>query len=309
MQSDIGFCSQCGAQGAVGAKCEYCGSTIVAPHNIQDESHSMSQSWSDFHLDGFLLVPENIEGESDCPDFYVIEGKKTGNQGLINRYGEIVVPCIYDYLKIYLDYELCCAYKDYRHGVIGVDGHIVIPFDEENPLGIYVISDNCIVGYNRIFDLHGNLKIELPSDDRIVSLTESYATTYPDNKGLFSVESGELLLPQEYRIDKVINYSLFLVNKVTDGFTRYGLFNPQTKEFVLPVEYLSIQYQESGSYVAKLKSVLDNRITTMSTLTFKTIDGDIVIEKEEKQNFQTANSPGCLLLLLPLLSPLLYFFL
>lgn len=306
MLSNLGYCTQCGAQGEIGTKCEYCGSTISAPQ--PQGNHSMIESWGDYYLDGFSIVSENAEGGTDFPEFQVIKGDRTGNYGLVDRYGVVRIPCIYDYLKVYLDYNLCTLAKDYRHAVYNTDGQVVIPFGEMNPLGAFLFSDGLIVGYNTIYDLQGNLKIKLSVDNRIILLSDLYASTIK-KRGVYSIESGEKLLPDDCKVDKIIDKHLIIVNKVFNGFTRYGIFDCSSKEFVLKTEFSSIQEQGYKHYVARGQSEQENGSTLSRILTLAIHDGKLLVEKEEKQNFQTGSGTGCLLLLLPLISPLLYFLL
>lgn len=306
MLSNLGYCAQCGAQGEIGTKCEYCGSTISAPQ-LQG-NHSMIVSWGDYHLDGFSIVNENAEGNTDFPDFQVIKGDRSGKYGLVDRYGVVRIPCIYDYLKVYLDYNLCSIAKDYRHAMFNTDGQVVVPFGDINPLGVFLISDGLVVGYDTIYDLQGNLKVKLATDSRVILLSNLYASTL-SKRGLYSIEGGEQMLSDDYKVDKIIDTHLVIVNKVFDGFTRYGIYNCASKEFVLDTEFTSIQEQGYKRYVAKAQYSQENGTTAMRTLTLKVNGENIAIEKEEKQNYQTGSGTGCLLFLLPLLSPLLYFLL
>ncbi|MCQ2237788.1 MAG: WG repeat-containing protein [Bacteroidaceae bacterium] len=307
MQSDLGFCTQCGAQGRIGNKCEYCGSTISASRQLGN--YSMIESWGDYHFDGFSIVSENVEGNTDFPEFQVIKGDRTGYYGLIDRYGNVRIPCIYDYLMVYLDYNLCSIAKDYRHAIFNTEGQIVVPFEEANPLGLFLILDSLIFGYNTVYDLQGNLKVKLPTNDKIILLSNLYASTI-HSRGLYSLENGEALLSTNYKVEKIIGTHLVIVSKVFDGFTRYGIFNCLSKDFVLKMEYSSIQEHGYKDYIASSFHVLNNGTTKSNTLTF-TISSDnrIVVEKEELQTFQTPSGNGCMLLLLLMLSPLLYFFL
>lgn len=312
MLTSIGICSQCGASGEVGSKCEYCGSTIVtASHNnTQDEGHSMMESWGDFRLDGFSLVHDNLKGETDSPDYYVIEGNRTGNQGLIDRYGNFTIPCIYDRINAYLDYGICCVSKNCQHGVIDFDGNTVIPLCGNISEDLFVVQYGMIVGFNSVYDIRGNLKIQLPSGSRILLLSSNIATTYPKCKGLYDLNTGELLLSLEYKIERNIGNDLYLVNKFNGGVTRYGIYKPETKEFLFPTEYLSIQYQENRLYVARLQSVQNDATTGMRTITFSVRGNEIKIEKEEEQTFQTGSGAGCMLTLLIVLTlPISLFFL
>lgn len=307
MQSNLGFCSQCGAQGEIGNKCEYCGSTISVSKS--EGNHSMIESWGDYHLDGFSIANEKVKGSTDISEVQVLRGNRSGKYGLVNKYGNIIIPCINDHLMVYLDYHLCTVSKDYRNAIYDTDGKVVIPFGDANPMGVFVIQNNLIVGYNTIFDLQGNIKVALPSQDRIVLVSELYASTFPEARSLYDIGSGEQLLSKDFRVDKIIDSHLLIVNKVFDGFTRYGIYNCASKEFVLNPEYTSIQEQGYKRYVAKEQYLQENGTTALRTLTFKVNGDNIAIEKDEKQNFQSGSGAGCLLFLLPLLSPLLYFLL
>lgn len=302
----LGYCTQCGAQGEIGGKCEYCGSSITTPR--PQGNHSMIESWSDYHLDGFSIVDENAEGGSDFPEFQVIKGDRTGKYGLVDRYGIVRIPCIYDYLKVYLDYNLCTIAKDYCHAIYNTNGQAVVPFGDINPLGVFLISDGLAVGYDTIYDLQGNLKVKLTTDSRVILLSNFYASTL-NKRGLYSIESGEQLLSDDYKVDKIIDTHLVIVNKVFDGFTRYGIYNCASKEFELNPEFTSIQEQGYKRYVAKAQYSQENGTTALRTLRFKVNGDNIAIEKEEKQNYQTGSGTGCLLFLLSLLLPLLYFLL
>ena len=304
MLSGLGYCTQCGAQGEIRTKCEYCGSVISAPQ--PQGNHSMIESWGDYHLDGFSIVDENAEGGSDFPEFQVIKGNRTGKYGLVDRYGIVRIPCIYDYLKVYLDYNLCTIAKDYCHAIYNTNGQAVVPFGDINPLGVFLISDGLAVGYDTIYDLQGNLKVKLTTDSRVILLSNFYASTL-NKRGLYSIESGEQLLSDDYKVDKIIDTHLVIVNKVFDGFTRYGIYSCASKEFELNPEFTSIQEQGYKRYVAKAQYSQENGTTALRTLTFQVNGDNIDIEKEENQNYQTGSGTGCLLFLLPLLSPLLYF--
>ena len=302
MCSSIGFCNQCGAQGEIGSKCEYCGSTISAP--LTQDNHSMIDSWSDYHLDGFSIVSENVEGKTDSLEFQVIKGDRTGLYGVVDRYGVVRIPCIFNYLKLYLDYNLCCVVKDYCNAVLDVDGKAIIPFGEFNPVGLYVISYGLIYGYNTIYDLQGNQKVKLPVDHRVVLLSDLYASTL-HQKGLYSLETGEQLLSDDYGVNEMIDTHLVIVNKVSDGFTRYGIYDCSTRDFALPVEFTSIQSHGFREYEARAQYTQDERTAKSRMLLLTIQDGKLEIEREDIQQYQTGSGEGCLLvLLLPLLLPL-----
>lgn len=306
MCSSIGICKQCGAQGEIGKKCDYCGITISVP--LPSGNHSMIESWSDYHLDGFTIVDDRVEGNTDFPEFQVIKGDRTGYYGMIDRYGIIRIPCIYDYLKVYLDYDLCSVVKDLRNCILSTDGQEVIPFGEMNPLGMYTISHGFICGYNTIYDLQGNLKIQIPVDCRIVLMSNLYASTL-QLKGLYSLETGEILLGDEYGVDEIIDTDLIIVNKVSDGYTRYGIYDGNTKSFALSIEFTSIQYQGLGKYEARAQQIQEDRTTKSRMLLLSIQDGKIEIEREDIQQYQTS-SAGCLLALLaPLLLSFALFYL
>lgn len=302
MCSGIGFCNQCGAQGKIGTICEYCGATISAP--TPSGSHSVIESWSDYHLDGFSIVDDRLEGNTDFPEFQVIKGDRTGLYGVVDRFGVVRIPCIYNYLKVYLDYNLCCVGKDYRNAVLDVEGKVIIPFGEFNPVGVYMISYGLIYGYNTIYDLQGNQKVKLPVNSRVVLLSDLYASTL-QKKGLYSLETGEPLLTDDYGVDEIIDTHLVIVNKVLDGFTRYGIYDCSTRDFALPIEYTSIQYIGFGKYEARAQYTQDERTTKSRMLLLTIQDGKLEIEKEDIQQYQTGSGDGCLfVLLLPLLLPL-----
>ncbi len=268
----------------------------------------MIQSWSDYHLDGFSIVNENVEGNTDFPEFQVIKGDRTGYYGMVDRYGVVRIPCIYDHLKVYLDYNLCSVVKDYCNAVYNTEGQFVIPFGEINPLGVFIISNGFITGYNTVYDLQGNLKIELPANHRVVLLSDLYATTL-QKRGIYSLDSGETLLPDEYKVDKIIDTHLVIVNKVFDGFTRYGIYDCSTKSFVLNTEFTSIQPLEYDKYEARSQTVQNDGSTKSRALILAIKEGKVEIEREDIQNFQTGSGTGCMLVFLPLLLPIILWFL
>lgn len=295
MQPDLGFCSQCGAQGEIGTECEYCGSIISDSQLLGN--HSMIESWSDYQLDGFSIVCEKLKGYTDVSEVQVLKGNRSGKYGLVNRYGNIVIPCIYDQIMVYLDYHLCTVSIDYKNAIYDTDGNVVIPFGDVNPMGVFVIQNNLIVGYNTIFDLQGNIKVSLPSYDRIVLVSELYASTFPDARCLYDVESGDQLLSREFRIDKIIDTHLLIVNKVFDGFTRYGIYDAVHRKFVLKLEYSSILKQGNKRYVARAQTDQNNGVTQSITLTFSVDKNKVVIQKQDIQNMQTGSGIGCLSML------------
>ena len=126
MLADIGICPNCGASGKIGVSCEYCASIIASANCENNESRSVI-SWSDFRLDGFTLVHKRVIGNVDFPEYYVIEGDRTGKQGLISIYGKVVIPCVYDYVIDYLDYNLCSVVKSGQTGVSDFNGKPIIP--------------------------------------------------------------------------------------------------------------------------------------------------------------------------------------
>ena len=268
----------------------------------------MIVSWRDYHLDGFSIVDDSVEGNTDIPEFQVIKGDRTGYYGLVDRYGVVRIPCIYDYLKVYLDYNLCSVVKDFRNAILTTDGQAIIPFGEISPLGMYTILHNLICGYDTIYDLQGNLKIQLPADDRVILISDLYASTL-QSKGLYCLATGEILLGNEYGVDKIINTHLIIVNKVTNGFTRYGIYDCSTKSFVLPIEFTSIQYLSLGKYEARAQSNNEDGTVKSRMLLLSIQDGKLVTEREDIQQYQNSGT-GCLLvLLLPLLLPLAFYLL
>lgn len=303
---DLGVCMQCGAKGEIGSKCEYCGSIISAPRT--QGNHSMIETYNEYQLDGFSIVDDKVEGNTDFPEFQVIQGNKTGYYGMVDRYGVVRIPCIYDYIKVYLDNNLCAITKDHRNAVYNTDGEVVIPFGEINPLGAFFISDGLIVGYNSVYDLQGNLKIQLPTNKRIVLLSERYATTL-QKQGVYSLESCETLLDDSYKVDKIIDTHLIIVNKAFNGFTRYGIYDCKSQAFVLDTEFTSVLQLEYNKYEARSQSEQNDGSTKSRTLILVINDGKIEIEREDIQTYQTGAGIGCMLLLLPLLLPILYFIL
>lgn len=269
----------------------------------------MIESWKSYSLDGFSIVSENAEGKTDFPEFQVIKGNRTGKFGLVDRYGIVKIPCIYDYLKVYLDYNLCSITRDYRNAIYNTDGQVVVPFEEINPLGVFIISFEHIVGFNTIYDLQGNLKVKLPTDQRVFLLSNLYASTISE-KGLYSTESGEMLLSEEFKVDKMISTHLLIVHKVFDGFTRYGIYDGASNDFVLKMEFSSILEQDYCKYVARSQSTQDNGTTQSKTLTFVVNDNKLEVEREDSQIFHTSSpKAGCLFgLLFSLLLPLVLYF-
>ena len=298
MRTGLGVCSQCGAQGTIGNRCEYCGSTITAPHNSHGEGNSKIQSWDSFHLDGFTLVYDNCVGDTDFPSYQVVEGIRTGKQGLIDINGCFVIPCVYDELIAYLDYEICCIDKDNQYGVITFTGENIIPLSECTQEESFKVQFNLILGENSIYDINGNLLAHIPSSERIILLSPSLATTDSHGHGIYSIDRGEFILPTEYSVIKMYRENLFLVSKFIDGATRFGVYNTESNTFVLRTEYSSIQYRDNGRYEAKLQSILDNGTTEMKTITFCIKENEIYIEKEEQQTFQTGSSNGCMFVVL-----------
>lgn len=294
MCSCLGQCSQCGAQGVVGSQCEYCGSTITVLHSPLGEGHSMIQSWDDLHLDGFKIIHDNCKGYTDFPKYQVVEGIRTGKQGLINANGIFVVPCIYDILMADLDSEVCCVSKGGQYGVISCAGDTIIPLCGCKYEDVFVVQHKLIVGFNTIYDLSGNLLIRIPSEERIMLLSSDFVTTYPHHHGLYRVNGGEMILPAEYSVVKCLSSCLFLVSKFTEGVTRYGVYNAESNSFILKTEYLSIQNRSNGQYEARLQRIKENGASEVKTLIFCIKGSDVLIEKEENQTFQTGAGTGCL---------------
>jgi len=253
----------------------------------------MIQSWDSFHHDGFTIVHDNCIGETDCPSYQVVEGIRTGKQGLIDVNGVFTVPCIYDELTAYLDYEICCVNVDDQYGVISFKGETIIPLSGYEQEDLFVIQHKFIVGFNLVYDIHGTLITRFQSDERIMLLSQSLATTYPNGHGIYRINDGGIALPSDYSVVKMYCDNLFLVSKFTNGATRYGVYNTDSNRFSLRTEFLSIQYRDNGRYEARLQTILDNGVTEMKTLTFFIKDSDIFIEKEEKQSFQTGSGNGC----------------
>ena len=281
MRTGLGICSQCGAQGTIGTKCEYCGSTITVSHNSHGEGNFMTQSWDSFHLDGFIIVQDKCIGETDCPSYQVVEGIRTEKQGLIDTNGVFVVPCIYDELTAYLDYEVCCVNRDDQYGVVSFSGETIIPLSGYGQEDFYVIQHGLIVGFNTVYDINGTLITRFQSDERIMLLSPSLATTYPNGHGIYRIYGGRMALPSDYSIVKMYSDNLFLVSKSSNGATRYGVYNTDSNTFSLSTDFLSIQYRDNGRYEAKLQNISDNGVTEMKTLTFLIKEGDIFILAQE----------------------------
>ena len=255
------------------------------------------------YIVAFSIVDDGVEGNTDIPEFQVIKGDRTGFYGMVDRYGVVIIPCIYDFLKVYIDYNLCSVVKDFRNAILTTDGQTVIPFGEINPLGMFTISHSLVCGYNTIYDLQGNLKIQLAADDRVILLSDLYASTLR-GKGLYSLDTGEILLNDEYVADKIIDTHLIIVNKVTNGFTRYGVYDCCTKSFALPIEFTSIQYLSLGKYEARAQYKQECGTTKSRMLLFSIQAGTLEVEREDAQQYQISGTGCLLMLLLPLLLPI-----
>lgn len=274
---------------------------ISAP--VSQGNLSSYESWSDYDLDAFTFENENIIGDTDSPEFQVISDDRTGKFGLIDQYEVIKMPCIYDHFNMYLEYDRCCVAKDGRNAVFNTNGQVIIPFGKINPLERYSISNNLIVGYNSVYDLQGNLKILLPTDVKVVLLSQLYATT-SQYRGLYSLEAGKPLLKDEYNVNEVIDTHLIIVSKMNDGFTHYGIYDCISKDFVLPIEFTSIQSQKMGKYEARALYAQEERTVKSKTLILSVKDGKLDTEREDIQQYQTAGTGCILVLLVPLLLPL-----
>lgn len=260
MLNDVVLCSQCGARGVVGSTCEYCGSTIISQNNKQEEGHSVIESWSELHLDGYSLVDENTIGECDFPEYYVARGNRTGKQGLINRNGIFVIPCIYDEVMAYLDYDVCCVRKN---------------------------------GESEVIDFEGNSIIA--SSQGIRLLSRDYATTLSGDQGLYDLKEEKQILSFDYRIIQSLEDDLFIVQKFVQGENLHGIYDARTGTFLLETECVSIQIQENRSFVAHIKTLQDSSFTSIKVLTFSIKDKSVVIEKEEIRTYKTASSSsGCM---------------
>ena len=139
----------------------------------------------------------------------------------------------------------------------------------------------------------------------ILKIKDIAKTKTLQQKGLYSLGTGEQLLSDDYGVNEMIDTHLVIVNKVSDGFTRYGIYDCSTRDFALPVEFTSIQSHGFREYEARAQYTQDE-ITTKSRMLLLTIqDGKLEIEREDVQHYQTSSGNGCLLvLLLPLLLPL-----
>ena len=297
MYDYLGFCPQCGANGKVGSQCEYCGSTIFAVSSPDIKSTGI-QSWTEFQIDGFEILRNQVEGSSDFQEYCVVRGKQSGKQGLIDRTGKFVIRCIYDYVRLYSDYNICSIGSRGQNGVIGVDGKFLIPLKGcYGALGFYDPKYDRIYGYKDVSDIQGNKISDIPSKKRIFLISSNLVTTMPDKKGIFKVETGCVLLDENFVLEKSINDRYYIVSKFIDGSLKYGVYDTEEEEFTLDIMYSNIMCQDDKTYFARMITNQSN-CSIQKTILFTVSKSTIKIIKEETQTFNNINSGmGCMIAL------------
>ena len=218
-----------------------------------------------YDCEGSLLSPLKKDPSLPESDYWkVFTDKQTGLEGCMDiSTGDVFIPAQYEELSYIANSPrwLRAATHKGKKGIIDSKGNIVIPIEYQDIIGLN--DEHCILvkgNKGALSDYEGNLLTGYDfvhidtmgygytsgSDSTAVHVDlPVYAVAKGRRCGIISKE-GKELLPCEYQIDgsalfKVLSKGLIVLKKKG----KYGLFDSQKAEIVLPCEYDDLE--EDGS--------------------------------------------------------------
>lgn len=188
----------------------------------------------------------------------LIEIKRDGKYGCIDRLGNEIIPAIYDDIQIrekHVEVGL-----NVKFGLFDENGVELVPLIYDY-LEVFPDYELIEVSFNDIeknkfrfgiIDLTSKLIIEIKYDRTNVISTNLIAVKLNDKWGIYD-RKGEVVLPIEY--DVITNYFDGICYIQKDG--KYGFFNPETIEKIILPKYDSISYFKSSLFsIVKLNNKL-----------------------------------------------------
>lgn len=211
-------------------------------------------------LKGKIIIPAIYDYADEINSgFFMVQ--KDGMWGVYDETGKITVPVTYDYIYPQVSMvKTMAAVKGKKWGVIKADNTVVVPFE-------YALITTDFYGRGNFTGYKNDGSVLIDPDGKVFNKTEE-AFVYSDDLkykltnvkeeqyGLRN-KKNEVLLPTEYRTVRQLelNFPYFEVAKDDES----GLFNADTKEWILPFEFESIYMADkntffSSTYVSDEKS-------------------------------------------------------
>lgn len=199
-----------------------------------------------------IPISEEYDDEEYLGNGFV-KVKKDGLFGCINRFGEIIIPIIYDSLSYYNDLFIVSKYdKDYginNHAVINFQNEQIVPFDEKY---CNIIIKNGIImcqkTYNRwgAYSLQGDLICGPKYDDTFHYITNNLIKVRQeiyDNKlgeGLIDSHGNEIISPDS---------GIEVADNIVDGLVAFRCDERVGFIDAMGNLVLKLKYESIGSFV------------------------------------------------------------
>ncbi|MDG1175457.1 MAG: WG repeat-containing protein [Flavobacteriales bacterium] len=196
--------------------------------------------------------------------------RKDDKLGVINKYGEILIPCVHyslstiDQRKDWFD----VATEENKHGIIDTKNNIVLPLEysylREEKFGITLHKD-ALLG---LLDYSGKLLFE-PTYERISTINDDHKTIilkkqdlyslynmtegfiYKENiKNIYSLYPGfsKYFVLDKTKLKKFEEVSIFAICDTNDT---YGVYNFKNSNTIIPYEYQSINQRDNNHFIVK----------------------------------------------------------
>ncbi|MBQ9244748.1 WG repeat-containing protein [bacterium] len=170
---------------------------VVKNNTEKMEESSLPHSVFDYKHTFFFTNGKNKR-------FFSVQSKTNGKYGLFNARGEMIVPCIYDFLGHFVsgECEFIDIVKDNKHGLIDCLGNLVVEPISDIPVffydGLALIKQNNKFGF---INTSGN--IVLPAIyDKASNFLFGEAEVETDNEKFYINRKGEKIEPINIRIPK-----------------------------------------------------------------------------------------------------------
>lgn len=260
-QVDI-ICPNCGAQNSRYGKCEYCGAVIRKPHVTITPTMNDAEFFAQ-KIAKYQKVEPFVGGVA-----VVSIGKQ---HGAINEQGDIVVPLSSSYVENY-DGRLLIWGDTYK--VVDVHGNILVEAYRIDYIGNgeYLLKN--VEGKEQILNQNNeHIAVQLPEGISICSVDGALGhgcyTVSDSTKNEGIALRDKLLLSCHYRIHyqkygrfyKDSQHLIIVENRYEQDSCRYGIFDLEKKQIILPCHYY---FGDIGSsidecYKDKLVKVKNNK--------------------------------------------------
>lgn len=226
---------------------------------VASKDYGSSLGYSLIDRKGNLIIPENKYDEinvTNMDNIFYFHSSENQKYGLINEFGEEIVPAKYDYyIDSFSQNGLARVKSNDKYGYIDESGNEIIPCVYMEALDFNESDFTFVVTQDhelQIINSKNEILVDLGNYDDL-----GYTPISPFNKNGFAIVLDESqhcgVIDHEGKIQLELKYDEIKYNDETETYlikknNLYGLYDKNLKE-ILPIKYDYINYKNTDSYI------------------------------------------------------------